>query len=103
MGACTFETISCGKTAQEAFDIAVSQSQYESGHSYSGEIGMKHSFKMFVFDAKIHTSVDRLINELIMNDPKVSDKWGPAGCIDLGPSEKQPSLNKYVFFGFASS
>jgi hypothetical protein len=101
MGACSFITTSYGKTAREAFDSATEQSRYESGHSYSGEIGMKNGFKMFVFDSKKHASVNQLIDDLIMNE--VSDKWGPAGCIDLGSAEDEKGLNKYVFFGFASS
>lgn len=31
-----------------------------------------------------------------VSDPRISDKWGPAGCIKLGPS-------RYLFFGWASS
>lgn len=35
----------------------------------------------------------KLIDE---NDPRIDDKWGPAGCI-------KAERNKYVFFGWASS
>ncbi|SJM34020.1 hypothetical protein BQ8482_380203 [Mesorhizobium delmotii] len=29
-------------------------------------------------------------------DPRIDDKWGPAGCLDLGGGE-------YYFFGWAST
>ena len=104
MGACTFATCSYGTTAQDAFQSAVDQAQYDHGHSYSGTVGEKSRFKMFTFNPDNHPSLNELIDELTMNHPDVSDKWGPAGCIDLGKAEGYPEgFNKYIFFGWASS
>lgn len=85
-------------SAKEAFDRLVADSQYESGHSYSGEIGMKHDF---VHIATVDTleDADALANKLIgEGDPRIDDKWGPAGCITIRSGDCQ-----FLFFGWASS
>lgn len=102
MGACDFETRAKGKTAQEAFLAARQQAGYESGFGgYSGTIVEKDDFRLIVLpdgmDAR--QCVRKLMRE---DDFEVNgfnpyhDKWGPAGCIDLGSGE-------YLFFGMASS
>ena len=48
MGACEFEELSHGKTADEAFSRAVDQAQYEYGHGgYTGTIAEKGEFTVF--------------------------------------------------------
>lgn len=95
MGASTFEVVARGKTAQEAFNSAVSQAQYESGHGgYTGTIAEKRSFTMIPLPQG--RDPRDFINELIDKaDPRIDDKWGPAGCIDLGNG-------RFCFFGWAS-
>ena len=101
MGADTFSNRVKGKSADEAFRTAVEQARYDYGHAgYTGTIAEKDSFVI------LKPTPERL--EEIKNatwyaysgdDPlwqKVDDKWGPAGCIDLGDGE-------YLFFGWASS
>lgn len=58
MGAQDFHDTGFGKTAQEVFDRLVRESQWRSGHEYSGEIGMKSSFK--VIELPKGLTVDRL-------------------------------------------
>lgn len=88
MGAEEFNVISSGKNAQEAFNKAVEQAQYDYGHrGYTGTIAEKDSFIM------IKPDPGQTIDDLM---ELVDDKWGPAGCIDLGDG-------KYRFFGWASS
>jgi hypothetical protein len=102
MGGSTFYVVKSGKTAKEAFNAAVTEAQHESGHGgYSGTIAEKNSFTMIELPkgADPLAESERLIDEA---DPRVDDKWGPAGCFDLGPSTKTPGLNRYVFFGWAS-
>ena len=96
MGAETFSVRSEGKTAQEAFNSAVSQAQYDYGHrGYSGSIAEKSSFCMI--DLPIGKSPDEYSDELIdTGDARIDDKWGDAGCFDLGDGT-------YYFFGWASS
>lgn len=96
MGAETFFTESSGKTAKEAFDAAVEQAAYDYGHSgYTGTIAEKDCFVMI----KVPEGKDprEYANKLIDDgDDRVDDKWGAAGCIDLGKG-------KYLFFGWASA
>jgi hypothetical protein len=101
MGASTFMVTSKGKDAKTAFNKAVDEAAYECGHGgYTGTIAEKSSFVMIKvpsttlpMDKKLaRTYADKLIDE---GDSRVDDKWGPAGCIDLGNGE-------YLFFGWAS-
>jgi hypothetical protein len=96
MGANTFETVSKGATASAAFDAAVAQAKYDHGHGgYSWTIAEKGDYRMLVCPAgeEPRKFASRLIDE---GDPRVDDKWGPAGCVDLGGG-------KWLFFGWASS
>lgn len=84
--------------AREAFQQLVADSQYEHGHSYSGEIGMKHDFVHIATVDTIeeaHKLADKLIED---RDPRINDKGGPAGCITIREGEYQ-----FLFFGWASS
>lgn len=102
MGATTFQTVSHGKTAKEAFNKAVERARYEHGHGgYSGTIAEKRNFTMIPLKegADPNQEIERLIDEA---DPRIDDKHGPAGCFDLGPSGKADGERKFVFFGWAS-
>lgn len=85
-------------SAKAAFDSLADDSRYERGHSYNGGIGAKHDF---VHIATVDTAdeagalADNLIDEC---DPRIDDKWGPAGCITIkeGPAQ-------FLFFGWAPS
>jgi len=96
MGAEAFYRKSSGKSPDEAFGNAVRQAQYDHGHSgYTGTIAEKMEF----VEIPLPEGKDprAFADELIENDDeRVADKWGPAGCIKLGPDE-------YLFFGWASS
>ena len=96
MGAVDFYQVSKGTSAKDAFRKAVEEAEYECGHGgYSGSIAEKGSFTMITVpeNVKPWSYAEQLIFE---GDPRVDDKWGPAGCIDLGDG-------KYLFFGIASS
>lgn len=106
MGACDFYQRAKGKTSKDAFSNAVSDAQYEHGHGgYTGTIAEKHDFVMIKIPAGVLAGMDGTMVEkaqayaeqLIQNcDPRINNKWGPAGCIDCGDDE-------YLFFGWASS
>jgi hypothetical protein len=96
MGADPFVTSSSGDTAKAAFDKAVANALYEYGHGgYTGSIAEKDS----IIEIELQegrdpvAEADRLIDE---DDERISDKWGPAGCFNLGDG-------RYLFFGWASS
>lgn len=96
MGACTFGcSIKNQKNANEAFANAKREAQHESGHGgYSGTIAEKSSFKMIPLPAG--KSAGDYAYELIeAGDKRIDNKWGPAGCFDLGNGE-------FYFFGWAS-
>jgi hypothetical protein len=94
-GGTTFMVQASGSTAQKAFQSAVKEAHYEYGHrGYTGTIAEKNSFTMISCPKDTNPSdfADNLIDE---GDPRINDKWGPAGCIALGK-------NRYLFFGWAS-
>jgi len=95
MGADVFFTRARGGTAKEAFIEAVDDAYYEYGHNgYTGTIAEKDGFVMI----KLPEGMDPVAyaDTLIANDDdRISNKWGPAGCIELPD-------NEYLFFGWAS-
>lgn len=102
MGASTFNEFHKAKddkdTAKKAFSRAVKEAQYDFGHGgYTGSIAEKGTFKTI---GTVKTTregydlADKLIEE---DDDRISDKWGPAGCIEV----EEP--RGWIFFGWASS
>jgi hypothetical protein len=97
-----FIHVAKGKSARAAFNAAVEQAAYEHGHAgYTGTIAEKDNFIEIPLPKTGRKDPERraeaLANKLIeKNDPRIDDKWGPAGCIKIGPG-------KYLFFGWASS
>ena len=102
MGADVFFTNASGKTAGEAFTEAVNQARYDHGHAgYTGTLAEKGAFtSIAVPEGEEPTKfADKLIDEC---DPRVDDKWGPAGCIQTGEYE-DTGVKTFLFFGWASS
>ena len=99
-GGVTFYTIGSGRNAKDAFADARAQAwadldDDERDDGYTGTIYEKRSFVLI--DLPKGKDPMKYAQELISKeDPRVDDKWGPAGAIDLGG-------NKFLFFGWASS
>lgn len=96
MGACDFWTKARGSSAKEAFDKATADARYEHGHGgYTGTIAEKDSFVTIEVPPGLDPQeyAEKLFRE---GDPRIDDKWGPAGCVHLGGED-------YLFFGWASS
>jgi hypothetical protein len=95
MGAAQFVTPGKGKTAGEAFQKAVEQACHFYGHSgYTGTIAEKISF----IELKCPEDKDPFdyVSDLLDNDdPRIDDKWAPAGCVKIKDGE-------HLFFGWAS-
>lgn len=94
MGAQDFTQTAQGKTAKEAFRSAVESAAFEHGHGgYTGSLAEKNEFVMIPLpDGK---DASEYAWELILaDDRRISDKWGPAGCFDLGDGN-------FYFFGTA--
>lgn len=102
MGADEFFTRAVGRTAGQAFADAVEDARYEHGHGgYTGTIAEKHSFVEIRCSGSVEAK-RKLAEELLdSDDPRVSDKWGPAGCIKL--RSLPDGMSEYLFFGWASS
>jgi hypothetical protein len=85
MGASTFENIAWAKTAKDAFRIAREEAQFENGNGgYTGSLAEKGNFVMIKVPEKWHGKEQDYGYHLLENDdPLISDKWGPAGCILL--------------------
>lgn len=95
MGACEFWAKGHGKSAAKAFDYAVANARYVYGNGgYTGTIAEKDSYRM-VQVPEGRDPKDYAMEMLDDEKSWVQDKWGPAGCIQLGKSE-------YLFFGWAS-
>jgi hypothetical protein len=85
-------------TAGQAFDLAVKQAQYDYGHrGYTGTIAEKDSFGLLVGTPVTRDEADAIVRAAIDGgDPRISDKWGPAGALRLEDGS-------YRFFGWASA
>lgn len=96
MGAYEFSTRVKAEAPAPAFRIAQEQARHEHGHGgYTGTIAEKDSFVMI----RVPEGQDRIAyarQMLADGDSRIIDKWGPAGCIDLGDGS-------FLFFGLASS
>lgn len=97
MGAATFMSRAAGKIAREAFDNARRDAREESGsRGYTGTIAEKPAFVMIPLPEAYAGRAAAYADELLdCGDERVDDKWGPAGCIDLGNGQ-------FLFFGWAS-
>ena len=95
MGACTFKIMVSKEkypTPQEAFDVAVDNARYDYGHAgYTGTIAEKRDFIRL---GVVGVSVED--NEDLYDDPRISDKWGPAGHM-FSEDDKH-----HIFVGWAS-
>lgn len=97
MGAQVFSDFNQATDPKQAFEGARDDAKWEHGHGgYSGSIAEKDSF-VIVGDAPTAKEAHKLGSELIdADDPRISDKWGPAGAIRV-------AAGGWVFFGWASS
>jgi len=75
--------------AVQVFEQHVSQSQYESGHSYSGEIGMK----IEIVDGPSEFETEEEARNWVADN---NDKWGPAHLVRLKDG-------RYGYGGWCSS
>ena len=96
MGGQTFTHGGKGKTAKEAFANAREEALFEFGHrGYTGSLAEKQEFVMITPPPGVDPV--KYADDLVRNDDaRIADKWGPAGCVKVGPGE-------YLFFGWASS
>lgn len=117
MGSCDFYETGIGKDVDEAFDKAVKNAQYESGHGgYTGTIAEKNEYIIINYKPphtlprKEFEYAEKLISE---DDKRINNKWGPAGAIRLAGKSLENYKLKFnsnikkdeevwLFFGWAS-
>ena len=115
MGASAFTDTVIGKykSTQEAFNCAVEDAAHEHGHGgYTGTIAEKTSFKMVTCPPRV--SPYKFAEKCIDNEEHfLSDKWGPAGCIEYTGAylkklkercghKGERGIRAFIFFGWAS-
>ena len=94
MGAAQFIITGKGTTAKEVFQSVVESACYLYGDSgYTGTIAEKLSF-IEIQCPKGKTPMDLAKVLMDNDDSRISDKWGPAGCIKIKDGE-------FLFFGWA--
>jgi hypothetical protein len=96
VGSNTFICTAKGADASKAFAVARANALHEYGHrGYTGSIAEKRDYQVIPLPDNTDPRgyAERLIEE---DDPRISDKWGPAGCVRL-------SADEWLFFGWASS
>ena len=99
MGAQEFQIYATGTNPQQAFTNAVNECRYYNGHGgYTGTIAEKQTFTMASLTPLSELEAQSLINKTV--DTTYTDKWGPAGCIQIKTSNQQ--TNTYIFYGWAS-
>lgn len=96
MGSVDFYQEAEGSSPEEAFNNALQQARWEHGHGgYTGSIAEKDSFVTMGTASTMEKAYELAYD--LLDDPKVDDKWGPAGVIRI------ENTNRYLFFGWASS
>ncbi|MFJ4010969.1 hypothetical protein [Streptomyces sp. NPDC090026] len=85
MGAYEFTNYQDGTDVQQAFDTAVEQAQYEYGHGgYTGTLAEKTSYTVITETPMLEAEAEAYAAKLLSDDdPRVRDKWGPAGAIPV--------------------
>lgn len=99
VGASTFSEFHKGETMKETFVDAVQHSKHENGHGgYTGTLAEKRECR-YITEVETLDEATKLADKLIdAGDPRIDDKWGPAGAIKV----KVPEAG-WLFFGWASS
>jgi hypothetical protein len=85
MGANTFSVFIHGTNADDAFRAAHDDATYERGHGgYSGTIAEKGTYTLITTTPMTEAEATAHANALLAaDDPRISDKWGPAGAIPV--------------------
>jgi hypothetical protein len=85
VGASTFEQYADGAEVAAAFRTARADADVEHGDGgYSGSLAEKHDYVVITRQAMDRDDAYRLARDLITRqDPRIDDKWGPAGAIPV--------------------
>jgi hypothetical protein len=82
MGAGTFSQYADGADPDTAFDAAREAAEHEHGRGYTGTLAEKDGYVIITATPTDLEEAETLAADLIdCNDPRIDDKWGPAGAI----------------------
>lgn len=98
MGAEQFICFDPATNPDKAFRSRVKSAQYAFGHAgYTGTIAEKDSYVIIQPNPLPEKEAQALAQSLLdAGDPRIDDKWGPAGALPVSPKG-------WLFFGWASS
>ncbi len=101
MGSYSFSTFNDGENLEQAFSDARDAAAWEHGHGgYTGTIAEKGEVVVIQRTPLASKDAHALADEMItFGDPRIDDKWGPAGAIRI----KDDEHDGWLFFGHASS
>lgn len=100
MGSENFDHYSEGADVKVAFREAQEAARYNYGHSgYTGTIAEKDSAVIITEAGTLAYSEALELADTLLDDPRVDDKWGPAGAIRVSDT----THDGWLFFGWASS
>ncbi|MCY0931153.1 hypothetical protein OTB20_34225 [Streptomyces sp. H27-H1] len=101
MGAITFFEVAAGDDAAEAFNEKRNEAQHEHGcGGDSGTIAEKDDYVVFDEPRRSEAFAIKRAHDLVnAGDPRIDDKWGPAGALPITTSTAQ---NGWLFFGWAN-
>ena len=103
MGAQEFTQAGHGATVDAAFYGGRLDAQFEDDGT--GNLAKKDTFvvitgRVFPDEASAEAYAERLLRD---NDPRISDKWGPAGAVRFASDPASPETERWMFFGIASN
>ncbi|MEV0370646.1 hypothetical protein AB0I10_12570 [Streptomyces sp. NPDC050636] len=101
MGAIEFFTMATGPDLDTALTTAREEAAWERGHGgYTGTVAEKDEVTLFDEPQRSEASAIARAKEVIRaGDPRIHDKWGPAGALPLTTDSGDKG---WLFFGIAS-
>jgi hypothetical protein len=110
VGAAPFEQYAEGADADAAFNAAKQQALHQHGHrGYTGTLAEKDSYLIITSTPVTPEQATAFAADLIRRaDPRIDDKWGPAGAIAVrrthpAAEDVHAGVDGWLFFGWASS
>jgi len=115
MGGASFFTKAFGSDADEAFARAVEEAEWRHGKAgYTGTIAEKPGYTVIPEEEHKNRDKEKYAGQLMADcDPRVDDKWGSAGAINLSGTQAANEYRErkglkgkhgsvWLFFGVAS-
>ncbi|MEU3452254.1 hypothetical protein ABZ671_01225 [Micromonospora sp. NPDC006766] len=103
MGADEFQQYADGADPAEAFRDACEEARHEYGHrGYTGTLAEKDDYIVIEGKPTPRELAEALASRLVRDDdPRIRDKWGPAGAIAVA-ADGSTGIAGWLFFGLAS-